>query len=315
MRVGWVSFHEEAVPALREVLASDHDVAGCVTLTPEAAAKRSGVHDPAPLCEQHGVPVHRTNHVNEPSTIEFLRGLDLDLLVVLGWSQLLSPEVLRLPRIGTVGAHASLLPKGRGRAPVNWALIEGWEKTGNTLMWLAPGVDEGDVVAQREIPITPYDTCATLYRQVAETNADMVTWLLEELVAGRLPRTPQPHTDDPPLPGRRPKDGQIDWKAPAADVYALVRAVTRPYPGAFSVIDGERYKIWSAALLPVESGLGGPGEVIGPVYSPVEEACGQLVACGAGAIVLLEVEDASGSVVSGRDLAQRQWKGMVWSDA
>ena len=183
MRIGWVSFHAEAIPALQAVTAAGHDVVGCVTLTPEAAAKRSGVHDPAPLCAARGIPVHRTKHVNDPETVAFLRGLHLDLLVVLGWSQLLSEEVLKLPRVGTVGAHASLLPRGRGRAPVNWALLRGWDKTGNTLMWLAPGVDEGDVIAQREIPLTPFDTCGTVYERVAATNAEMLTWLLDELAA------------------------------------------------------------------------------------------------------------------------------------
>jgi len=315
MRIGWVSFHAEAIPALQAVTAAGHDVVGCVTLTPEAAAKRSAVHDPAPLCAARGIPVHRTKHVNDPETVAFLRGLHLDLLVVLGWSQLLSEEVLKLPRVGTVGAHASLLPRGRGRAPVNWALLRGWDKTGNTLMWLAPGVDEGDVIAQREIPLTPFDTCGTVYERVAATNAEMLTWLLDELAAGRVPRTPQPHVDDEPLPGRKPADGLIPWHAPAEDVYALVRAVTRPYPGAFSYLDGARHVVWSAALLPLRSRLGRPGEVIGPVYSPEEAACGQAVACGEGAVVLLEVEDEAGRVLRGRELATAGWQGRGWADA
>jgi methionyl-tRNA formyltransferase len=122
------------------------------------------------------------------------------------------------------------------------------------------------------------------------------------------------------LPRRRPADGRIDWSQPAASVYDFIRALTRPYPGAFSRLDGARWTIWQAARLPLADPRGGasrPGEVLGPMVSPLPEACGQVVACGesgTGAVVLLEAEAEDGTVLSGPSLAEQPWTGKVWTD-
>jgi methionyl-tRNA formyltransferase len=224
---------------------------------------------------------------------------------------------MRLARLGLIGAHASFLPHNRGSAPINWAIIRGEQETGNTLMWLAEGVDEGDIIAQRAFPITPYDTCATLYARVAATNREMLLEVLPQLMAGERPGRPQERGDEPILPRRRPADGRITWDSPAETVYDFVRALARPYPGAFSSLDGKRWWIWEAALLPDGAAVSGaPGEVLGPVISPAPSACGQLVACGSGggAVIVLEVEDAAGMRLRGQALSQQQWTGKRFGD-
>jgi methionyl-tRNA formyltransferase len=318
MRIGWVGFHVEGLPALRGLLELGVPVVAVLTLQPEQAAKRSGVGSYQTLCREFQVPLHEVRNINDEESIELLRKLELDLVFVIGWSQIVRGPALRTARLGMVGAHASLLPHHRGRAPINWALINGATETGNSLIWLAEGVDEGDLIAQTRFAITPYDTCATLYDKVAESNREMILNALPQLVAGEHPGHPQPHLDEPLLPGRKPADGLIDWSKPSQQVYNFVRALVRPYPGAFSWLAGERWIVQQCAWLPGATFPGAPaGQVVGAMRSPVPQACGQIVACGppatpSGAVVLLELENENGDVLKGQALSEQQWEGKIW---
>lgn len=314
MKLGWVGFHMEGIPALEALLEDGAPIAGVITLTPEAAAKRSGVADYRGLCERFGVPLYEVRDINDPVSVRLLESFDLDLLFVIGWSQILHPTTLRIARQGVIGAHASLLPRNRGSAPINWAIINGEPVTGNSLIWLDEEVDTGDVIDQIEFPITAYDTCASLYDRVALSNRDMILRVLPRLLRGEHPGRRQTFNGDPVLARRRPKDGAIDWRSDAKAVYDFVRALTRPYPGAFGWLAGERWTVWHAALLPNGRGAEhAPGTMLGPVVSPVDDACGQVVACGFGALAVLELESASGQILRGRDLSDRPWAGSVWN--
>ena len=318
MKFGWVGFHMEGIPALEAVLASGAPVAAVLTLKPEVAASRSGAADYSALCRRFGVPLHFVTSINDPASRVLLEGLDV--VFVIGWSQILSPETLATARLGMIGAHASLLPKNRGSAPINWALIRGERVTGNSLIWLAEGVDAGDIIDQTEFQISPYDTCGTLYDRVAASNRDMIMRALPQLLRGERVGTPQPRSNggggSAVLPRRRPADGLIDWDQEACAIYNFIRALTKPYPGAFGWLDGRRWSVWRAGLLPAALSHGAAaGDVIGPVVSPLEQACGQAVACAGGVITLLEVEGDDGTVYSGRRLAELPWTGRRWSHA
>ncbi|HTI05322.1 MAG TPA: methionyl-tRNA formyltransferase [Gemmatimonadales bacterium] len=309
-----MGFHAEGVAALQALLGAGAPIAAVLTLKPELAAKRSGGVDYGPACAEFGVPLHYVTGINEPDAVGILESLAPDVIFVIGWHQIVRPPVMRLARVGLIGAHASILPHNRGSAPINWTLIRGEQQAGNTLMWLAEGVDEGDIIAQRAFPITPYDTCGTLYAHVAASNREMLLEVLPRLLAGERPGRPQPRGDEPVLRRRRPADGRITWDCPASMVYDFVRALTRPYPGAFSSLEGRQWWIWEAALLPDRGPIAGaePGEVLGPVVSPAQSACGQLVACGSGALVLLEVEDDAGVRLRGQALSDQRWTGKRW---
>jgi methionyl-tRNA formyltransferase len=309
VKFAWVGFHAEGLAALRALLGARAPIAAVLTLKPDLAAKRSGGVDYAPLCAEYGVPLHYIAGINEPDAFRILQDLAPDVLFVIGWHQIVRPPVMRLARRGLIGAHASFLPHNRGSAPINWAILRGERDAGNTLMWLAEGVDEGDIIAQRAFPIAPYDTCATLYARVAATNREMLLEVLPRLLAGERPGRPQARGTEPVLPRRRPADGRITWDSAAEQVYDFIRALTRPYPGAFSSLDGKQWWIWEAALLPDRGSVGEPGEVLGPVLSPTESACGQLVACGSGAVILLDVEDDAGTRLRGQSLSEQQWTG------
>jgi methionyl-tRNA formyltransferase len=311
VKFAWVGFHAEGLAALQALLDARAPIAAVLTLKPELAAKRSGAVDYTPVSAEYGVPLHYIAGINEPDAFQILQDIAPDVLFVIGWHQIVRPPVLRLARRGLIGAHASFLPHNRGSAPINWAIMRGEREAGNTLMWLAEGVDEGDIIAQRTFPISPYDSAATLYARVAATNREMLLELLPRLLAGERPGRPQERGTEPVLPRRRPADGRITWDCPAGRVYDFIRALTRPYPGAFSSLEGKQWWIWEAALPPDRGPVGEPGEVLGPVLSPAPsgEACGQLVACGSGAVILLEVEDDAGTRLRGQALSEQQWTG------
>ncbi len=303
--IAWIGFHEEGLPAFRAVLEAGRRVVRFVTLSDASFGKRSaGSRAYAELCEAYGVPVSMVDTIKGDEAYAIMSAEPIDLLVVLGWSEILPGRLLRLPALGTVGAHASLLPHNRGSAPVNWAIIRGETRGGNTLMWLNDRVDEGQIADQLAFDITPYDTCKTVYDKVAETNREMLLRLVGRLEAGERPcMALENRTDEPLLPRRRLSDGEISWQRPAKEVYDFVRALTRPYPGAFSGLNGRRYLVWAASLLPDMPGLGEPGAILGPVYSPNPACCGIAVACQTGAVVLHELEAEDGTALSGQALS------------
>ena len=290
-------------------------VKGVISLKQNTTTKRSGAADYESLCRELKLPLYAVKNINDDTSLDLLRKLDLDLAFVIGWTQIVRPEALQLVRVGMIGAHASLLPHHRGRAPINWALIKGARRAGNSLFWLAEKVDGGEIIDQMTIDITPYDTCASLYEKVAHSNRKMILRVLPKLRRGERPGRPQPHTDEPLLPGRRPEDGLLGWSMSSTKVYDFVRALTRPYPGAFGWLNGKRWTVWQCAILPGNCFPGAaPGENIGPVRSPVDGACGQAVACGEGAVVLLELEGEDGRILKGRQLSDQIWEGKMWGD-
>jgi methionyl-tRNA formyltransferase len=244
----FVGVHREALEPLRWLVRTRAHLVGLVTLVPKARATLSGAVDLEPEVAAAKVPVLRVRNVNDPACVSWIRAHRPAIVLVIGWTQLLGEDLLRIPRIACLGFHASLLPRYRGRAPINWALINGETETGNTLMVLEPGADEGDIVAQRRIPITDDDDCGTLYDKVGASEVDMLAEVLPRIAAGSVPRRKQDSADATVMPRRRPEDGGIDWALPARRVFNWVRALTHPYPGAFCHLGGRRLWIWKAAL-------------------------------------------------------------------
>lgn len=206
-----------------------------------------------------------------------------DLVLVLGWYQVIPALILPLAPLGFVGIHASLLPRYRGMAPVNWVIINGESETGISMFYLADGVDNGDIISQTRIPISEADTCATLYDKV---TAEAIITLREQLpliAAGRAARIAQDNSLATVMPRRRPEDGLIDWTEPAKKIYDFVRAQTRPYPGAFTYVEGQKLTVWSCSPLE-ESALEArePGSI-----RRIKERL--FVHCGSGAVELREV--------------------------
>ena len=177
-------------------------------------------------------------------------------------------------------------------------------------MWLDKNVDAGKIIDQIPFEITNYDTCKTLYDKVAVTNEKMLLCLAERLTNGQPTVMEKENiTNEELLPRRRPKDGLLNWNKDSRDIYNFIRALTRPYPGAFTYLNGKRYLVWSASLLPIKSKIDEPGMILGNVYSPIEDACGIQVACDSGSIVIHEIESEDGQILKGRILSELNMEG------
>jgi methionyl-tRNA formyltransferase len=261
-----------------------------VVLSPEQGRKYnvSGFADLRPLAERHGIPVYvpKTYALDDPEDVAFFRESRFDLLIQGGWQRLFPPAVLDELSLGAVGVHGSsdLLPKGRGRSPLNWSLIEGRRRFLLHLFLIKAGVDDGDVFAVEDFDITPFDDIETLYLKVSLCTRRMLLRHLPELLAGEMQARPQ--VGEPTYyPKRTPDDGRIDWDTmDVHQIYDFVRAQTRPYPGAFGPLEGRMLRIWRAR--PFDTRIGYPEAA----YGAVVERFGQrlLVNCRGG---LLLVED------------------------
>lgn len=289
-RVVFIGAVHEALPALTAV--ADHpeaELAAVVTLDDTEAARLSGAVDLAATAEQLGSSVIRVTDVNSPEAVSAIRALEPALLVVVGWTRLIRDELLKVPAVGCVGFHASLLPHNRGRAPVNWAIIRGETQTGNTMMLLDAGVDTGGIVDQRATPILLADTCRTVYDRVGDLGAAMLRDNLGDLLAGRAQIRPQDETHATHLPKRTPAMGVTDWRRSPVDIHNWIRAQTAPYPGAHTWLDGTKISLWSSLppleLLPTDRD---PGEI------EAIDATGMRVSCGGGSVIVTEVSAEGG---------------------
>ena len=296
----FVGVHQEAEAPFRQLVAAGENVAGLVTLFPEAATRVSGAVDLSEIATDAGIPLLRVKNVNDPESVDWIAERSPDLLLVIGWTQLLHEPLLRMPGIAALGFHASMLPRYRGRAPINWALIHDETETGNSMIVLEPGADEGDIVAQRSIPIDDDDDCDTLYHKVSATEVEMLAELLPLVRDGRLPRSKQDPTDATVMPKRRPRDGVIDWNKTTRELFNWVRAQTHPYPGAFTRLDGRKIWVWKA--VPAD----GPAADYPPGSCRVNEDGWPMVATADGWLRLLRVQAKDENEVEGLEAA-RTW--------
>jgi methionyl-tRNA formyltransferase len=289
-RVIFIGGVHEAEPVLRGLLEcapdAGADVVAVFTLSAQAGAKVSGPVDLAPLAQRSGVPVHRVDNVNDPDVVERIRGLRPDLIVCAGWTRLLKDALLRVPARGCVGFHASMLPKHRGRAPVNWAILRGETRAGNTMFMLDPEADTGDIIDQRAVPIAPDATCADVYAAVAAAGAEMLRTNLRGLLDGTAPRIPQPISVGEPLPKRTPAMGITDWNRPARGIHDWIRALTAPYPGAFTFIGERKVMLWRSLVPAADEVKADPGHIVSC------DATGVRVGTRHGSIVITEMSDA-----------------------
>ena len=260
-RILFVGAHVEALKPFEHLIARSQKIVGLFTLEPEGLSKMSGGADLTKLALAAGIPLMKGKNVNDPGAIDWIREKAPDVLLVVGWTQLVKPQLLAVPKIAALGFHASLLPKYRGRAPVNWAILNGDEETGNTMIVLEPGADEGDIVSQRRIPITFEDDCATIYGKVSITECEMLDEVLPLIQQGQMPRRKQDSSQATVMPKRRPEDGLIDWNWTSRRIYDWVRALTQPYPGAFTHLSGRKITIWKAGLVEGDATQNPPGSI------------------------------------------------------
>ena len=202
------------------------------------------------LARARGLPVITPENANDPALVAQIRALAPDFLFSFYYRNMLGPELLALPRRGAYNLHGSLLPKYRGRVPVNWAVIMGERETGATLHQMVEKPDAGGIVGQEAVPIGPEDTAAEVFAKVTDTAALVLARALPGLIAGSARITPQDLSKGSYFGGRKPEDGRIDWAKSAQEVHDLVRGVAPPYPGAFTRIGAMTLRILRTRLEP-----------------------------------------------------------------
>jgi methionyl-tRNA formyltransferase len=218
---------------------------------------------------------------------QFWESTPVDLMFAVSWRYMIPASVYQKPRLGTFVLHDSMLPKYRGFSPTVWSIINGEDHTGVTLFEIADGVDEGDIIAQKPVPIGPDATIAAVMEQVTQTYLDLLAQNLDGLLSGTAPRYPQDHSQATYTSKRLPEDNQIDWTGSTERAFNLIRATSTPYSGAYTYLDGQKIRIWSAKRPPnARSYIGRvPGRVI-----EVRPGEGSLVLTGDGSLLLTEVQ-------------------------
>jgi methionyl-tRNA formyltransferase len=249
--------------------------------------------DAAAAC---GIAVRAPEDPNAPAFVEHVRGLHPDLIFSFYYRRLLGRPLLALPRLGAINLHGSLLPKYRGRAPINWALVHGETLTGVTLHHMDERADHGDIIAQRPVPIGVEDTALTLSRKLMVAARELLRDMYPLIVSGRAPRVPQNHAAATRFGRRGPGDGLIDWDGSAWTIYNLVRAVTHPLPGAFTQWEGRRVFVWGARPPRDRRAAGPAGRVLA-----VGAGRSLDVATGDGVLEILRLQVEGGSEMDGAE--------------
>jgi methionyl-tRNA formyltransferase len=293
LRIVVFGYHTIGYRCLKELL--DHGEEVCAVVThqddPHEHIWFESVVD---LARTAGVPVLSPNTPNTPGMISHLAMLQPDLILSFYYRRLLCQALLAIPRLGAINLHGSLLPKYRGRAPVNWALVNGETHTGVTLHYMISQADAGDIIAQRVVPIAFEDTALTLFEKVAQAAVELFRETFPPIKAGTAACTPQDPAQATYFGGRTPDDGRIDWARPALGLYNLVRAVTIPYPGAFTACRGKKLYVWSSRLVPDSTGAQWlPWTIVGA------EPGGCLVSTGEGHLLLTQVQCEGEELLSG----------------
>ena len=296
LRLAFMGTPDFAVPVLAEILAAGHEVAAVYSQPPRKAG-RGMAEQPSPVhrfAEEHGIPVFTPVSLKGEAEQQAFASLDLDVAVVVAYGLLLPKPVLDAPRLGCLNLHASLLPRWRGAAPIQRAIMAGDEETGVMVMQMEEGLDTGPVLLAERVAIAPRETAGSLHDRLSQIGASLMVRALAALSRGGLAPTPQPETDVTYAKKIEKAEARIDWSRPAKELDCIIRGLT-PFPGAFFELGegGNATRIKVLAAKPVAKS-GKPGTIL--------EAAGHIVvACGEGALEISELQRAGKSPVAARD--------------
>ncbi len=295
MRVVFLGTPEFGVPSLKALVNAGYEVAGVFT-QPDKPKGRGNKMLPSPVksCAiEMGIPVFQPVKIRVDG-VNDLRALRPDLCVTAAFGQILSQEILDIPRIGTVNVHSSLLPKYRGSAPINWAIMEGETVTGVTTMMTDKGLDTGDILLKREVAILPGETAEELTARLAPIGAELLIETIRGLEAGTVRRVKQDENEASYFPMLKKEMGEIDWRLSAHQIVCRVRGLT-PWPGStFTWGGGEAVKVWKAEE--AENPGKAPGEIL-----CADAKNGLVIAAGEGAVRVIELQAPGGKRMNAKD--------------
>ena len=281
---------EFAVPTLESIVAAGHEVVSVITQPDRPKGRRQEL-SPSPVkaaALRLGVPVYQPERIRRPESAAHLRELAPDLMVVVGYGQIIPQSIIDMAPLGIINVHGSLLPKYRGAAPIQWAILNGDAQTGVTIMKMDAGLDTGPMLTQATTPIASTDNAQTLHDRLAELGGELLVKTIPDFVAGKITQQPQPAEGVNYARKISKEDGLIDWSQPSQVIWNRVRGFT-PWPGAFTHFPVESQprllKVWSAEVEPNLSGA--PGTILRADKDVV-------VACGQQALRILQLQREGG---------------------
>ncbi len=260
LKIVFLGTPDFAVESLDRLVTDGYNVAAVITMPDKPAGRGHKMYEsPVKLYALvHGLPVLQPANLKDEAFLAELKAIGADLFIVIAF-RMLPMAVWQMPRLGTFNLHASLLPRYRGAAPINWAIINGDERTGVTTFFLKHEIDTGDILRQESVDILPEDNVGTLHDKLMKLGADLTIDTVEHIIAGDLKPMPQSMIANGIEPAPAPKifkdTCRIDWSAPAINVHNLVRGLS-PYPAAWTEIDGIQIKVFETRVAPEENGLG-----------------------------------------------------------
>lgn len=288
MKILFMGTPEFAVPSLNALLGAGHTVCGVFT-QPDKPKNRGMKLLPSPVkvCAlSHEIPVFQPAKMRDAEALGYLRELDPELIVVAAYGKILPSEILDYPVKGCINVHSSLLPKYRGAAPINWAILNGEAVTGVTIMHMAPALDAGDIIAQVSTPIGADETAPTLTARLAELGAELLVSAVEAIGAGTAARTPQDEADSTYAPMLSRELSPMDWSKPARTLHDQVRGLL-PWPAAVAEFGGIRCKVFSTDL-PLQTTDAAPGTILEAGKRGID------IACGGGTVLHIDELQADG---------------------
>ncbi len=292
MRLVFMGTPDFAVPSLQRLLDRGDEV--CAVFTqPDKPRGRGHKLQPPPvkeLAERYGIPVYQPSTLRDEAVREMIRSLSPEAIIVAAYGKLLPKAVLDIPPWGCINVHGSLLPKYRGAAPIQWAVINGEKITGVTTMVMAEGMDTGDMLLKAETEIGPEETAGELFDRLKDLGAELLGETLSQLEQGTLTPTPQNEQEATKAPMLTKELSQIEWARPARELHDLIRGLN-PWPCAIAFLEGRRLKLLSAR---VKEGRGEPGTV-----ESTED--GMTVYCGEGALLITELQGENGKRMGGKE--------------
>lgn len=304
MRIVFMGTPDFAAAILERLISTGRNVVG-VFSQPDKPVGRKQIIEPTPvkkLASEHGIPVFQPAKMKDGTALEMMKSLSPDIAVVAAYGRILPKELLDVPPLGCVNVHGSLLPKYRGAAPIQWSVINGDKITGVTTMYMAEGMDTGDMILKLETEIGEDETAGELFDRMAALGADSIEKTLELFDNGAVPRTPQSEAEATMAPMLKKEMGELDFGKSAEEIHNLVRGLC-PWPVAFTYVDGKSVKIYKADR--VEGYSGAPGELLDEKRF--------IVGCRDGAVELSIVQPEGKKQMSGGDFirGKRLAKGKV----
>lgn len=286
MKIVFMGTPDFAVGALEAIVAAGHTVTEVVT-QPDKAKGRSGQAQFPPVKEcavKHGIPVFQPVKIKAPDAVEELKKFEADIFVVAAFGQILSKEILDMPKFGCVNIHASLLPKYRGAAPINWCIINGEKETGVTIQQMNEGIDTGDILAAKSMAIAPDETAESLFDKLSRLGAKLIVETLPKLERGEIMPVPQDEALASHTKMMSKSLGRIDWNNDAVSIERLVRGLNS-WPSAYTFWNKKSLKLWRCEVIDAESEN---ADLAGKVTSVSKDSFD--VACAKGALRVWELQ-------------------------